>query len=77
MIVSGVAREDLYILFLLLDGVEDPWGSDKPMTVTPLCSTNCPGTVATQLPPFSAARSTTTLPGFKAASIWHLRSDGV
>jgi len=77
MTVSGVARGDLCILLLLLDGVKFPWGSDKPMTVTPLCSTNCPGTVATQLPPFSAARSTTTLPGFKAASIWELRSDGV
>lgn len=49
---------------------------DEPMTVTPLCSMSFPGCVATQFPPASAARSTTTDPGFMAASIYdykHIR----
>ena len=40
-----------------------------PITVTPLCTAISPGTVASQLPPASAAKSTTTDPCFIAASI--------
>lgn len=45
-----------------------------PITVTPLWLISFPGLVATQFPPASAARSTTTEPGFMAASIWELQS---
>ena len=43
--------------------------SSGPATVTPPVSMVSPGTVASQLPPVSAARSTITLPGFMPATI--------
>ena len=44
-------------------------GFDGPMIVTPLCTTISSGRVSSQLPPRSAARSTTTDPGCIASTI--------
>lgn len=53
------------------------YSSDEPITVTPSQTVNFPGTVASQLPPASAARSTITEPGFIAATICMQFSQGL
>ena len=44
--------------------------------VTPCLTTVCPGSVSSQLPPVSPARSTTTLPGFMPSTAAAVTSRG-
>ncbi len=65
-------RPKYWLAWVAILEVRSVW----PMTVTPPQSTTSSATQASQLPPFAAARSTTTEPGLITSSISRVISTG-
>lgn len=65
--VKSDKRRELHPIERMGDSIEH-----IPMIVTPLYEYDSPGFVATQFPPASAAKSTITDPGLRAAIIYEI-----